>query len=214
MALGQSADKENVTLWLALFLLQDTGNQADRARAAMEASLAKQRASVQKQAAAAGASMSPWTPPTASAPREGLFNESQSVMFQPQCDPIAAPALSAMIDTAANKNGVAPSVIREVARQESGFRPCVVSPKGAEGLMQLMPATQDQFKVVDPFNPMASLDAGTRLLRQLLDRYHGDLSLALSAYNAGAGTVDKAGGIPQIPETQNYVANILGRLGQ
>lgn len=180
----------------------------------MEASLAKQRASVQKQAAAAGAAMAPWTPPTASAPREESYNESQSVMFQPQCDPIAAPELSKMIDTAATQNGVAPSVVREVARQESGFRPCVVSPKGAEGLMQLMPATQDQFKVVDPFNPMASLDAGTKLLKQLLDRYHGDLSLALSAYNAGAGTVDKAGGIPQIPETQNYVANILGRLGQ
>jgi soluble lytic murein transglycosylase-like protein len=203
-----------VTLWLALFLMQDTGTQADRARAAMEASLALQRASVQRQAKTAGAAMIPWTPATASAPRENEFNESPSIMFQPQCDPIAQPELSEMIDSAANKNGVAPSVVREVARQESGFRPCVVSPKGAEGLMQLMPATQDQFKVIDPFNPMASLDAGTKLLKQLLDRYHGDLSLALSAYNAGAGTVDKAGGIPQIPETQNYVANILGRLNQ
>ena len=80
--------------------------------------------------------------------------------------------------------------------------------------MQLMPATQNQFQVSDPFNPMASLDAGTKLLKQLLDRYHGDLSLALGAYNAGAGTVDKAGGIPRIPETQNYVTTILGRLAQ
>jgi soluble lytic murein transglycosylase-like protein len=80
--------------------------------------------------------------------------------------------------------------------------------------MQLMPSTQDQFKVIDPFNPMASLDAGTKLLRQLLDRYHGDLSLALSAYNAGAGTVDRAGAIPLISETQSFVANILSRLGQ
>jgi soluble lytic murein transglycosylase-like protein len=173
----------------------------------MESSLAQQRASVQRQARAAGASMAPWAPATASAARE-----TQSIMFQPFCDPIAQPELSDMIDTAANKNGVAPSVVREVARQESGFRPCVVSPKGAEGLMQLMPATQDQFNVADPFNPMASLDAGTKLLKQLLDRYHGDLSLALSAYNAGAGTVDKAGGIPQIPETQRYVSNILSRL--
>jgi soluble lytic murein transglycosylase-like protein len=136
------------------------------------------------------------------------------VMFQPFCDPIAAPELTDMIDSAAQKNGVAPAVVREVARQESGFRPCVVSPKGAEGLMQLMPATQDQFNVADPFNPMSSLDAGTKLLRQLLDRYHGDLSRALSAYNAGAGTVDRAGGIPQIPETQRYVSNILSRLDQ
>jgi len=206
------ADKKNVTLWLALLLIQDT--QADRARAAMESSLAQQRTSVQRQAKAAGASMAPWTPPTASAPRESQFDESQSVMFKPLCDPVPQPELADMIDSAANKNGVNPSIVREVARQESGFRPCVVSPAGAQGLMQLMPATQDQFKVIDPFNPMASLDAGTKLLKQLLDRYHGDLSLALSAYNAGAGTVDKAGGIPQIPETQNYVANILGRLNQ
>jgi soluble lytic murein transglycosylase-like protein len=189
--------------------MQDNRTQADRARAAMESSLAKQRASVQRQAKAAGASMTPWTPATASAPPE-----NQSIMFQPFCDPVAQPELSAMIDSAATKNGVAPSVIREVARQESGFRPCVISPKGAEGLMQLMPATQDQFNVIDPFNPRASLEGGTKLLKQLLDRYHGDLSLALSAYNAGAGTVDRAGGIPQIPETRNYVANILGRLNQ
>jgi soluble lytic murein transglycosylase-like protein len=135
-------------------------------------------------------------------------------MFKPLCEPIAQPQLSIMIDTAANRNGVEPSLVREVARQESGFRPCVVSPKGAEGLMQLMPATQNQFQVIDPFNPIASLDAGAKLLKQLLDRFHGDLPLALSAYNAGAGTVDRAGGIPNIPETQNYVANILGRLSQ
>ncbi len=198
-----------MTWWLAFFLMQDPRSQADRIRAAMESSLEKQRASVQAQARSAGASMTPWTAPTASAPVE-----QQSIMFQPLCDPVAQPELSMMIDSAANKNGVSSSVVREVARQESGFRPCVVSPKGAEGLMQLMPATQDQFNVIDPFNPMASLDAGTKLLKQLLDRYHGDLSLALSAYNAGSGTVDKAGGIPQIPETQHYVSNILGRLAQ
>jgi soluble lytic murein transglycosylase-like protein len=189
--------------------MQDSGTQADRIRAAMESSLAQQLAAVQRQARSAGASMTPWTPPAASLPQE-----NPSIMFQPVCDPIPQPELFAMIDSAANKNGVAPSVVREVARQESGFRPCAVSPKGAEGLMQLMPSTQDRFKVIDPFSPMASLDAGTRLLKQLLDRYHGDLSLALSAYNAGAGSVDKAGGIPQIPETQNYVSNILGRLVQ
>lgn len=200
-------DKKNVTLWLALFLIQDT--QADRARAAMAASLAQQVAAVQRQAKTAGASMAPWSAPTASLPVD-----RPSVMFRPLCDPIAQPELSEMIDNAAAKNGVEPSVVREVARQESGFRPCVVSPKGAEGLMQLMPATQDQFNVADPFNPQTSLDAGTKLLKQLLDRYHGDLSLALSAYNAGAGTVDKAGGIPQIPETQKYVSNILSRLDQ
>lgn len=198
---------------LALFLIQDPQSQAERARAAMEVGLAQQRASIEKQAKAVGTTIAPMTRWIAPVAAVGM-DRSQSIMFQPLCEPIAQPELSAMIDNAANKNGVAPSVVREVARQESGFRPCVVSPKGAEGLMQLMPSVQDQFKVIDPFNPMASLDAGTKLLKQLLDRYHGDLSLALSAYNAGSGTVDKAGGIPQIPETQNYVANILGRLGQ
>ena len=111
-------------------------------------------------------------------------------------------------------HGVDPALVREVARQESGFRPCVVSPKGAEGLMQLMPATQAQFQVRDPFQAEESLAAGAKLLKQLLDRYNGDLSLALSAYNAGSGRVDKAGGIPEIPETKNYVAEILGRLLQ
>jgi len=119
-----------------------------------------------------------------------------------------------MIDNAAARNGVEPSLILEVARQESGFRPCAISPKGAVGLMQLMPSMQDQFKVIDPFSPIASIDAGAKLLKQLLDRYHGDLTLALSAYNAGAAAVDKAGGIPQIPETQNYVTRILSRLAQ
>jgi soluble lytic murein transglycosylase-like protein len=185
--------------------MQDAQGQAERIRAAMQGSLDKQRASVQTQAKSAGASVIPWTPVRVAA-------ERRSVMFEPPCEPIAQPELATMIDDAASRNGVAPSVVREVARQESGFRPCVVSPKGAEGLMQLMPSTQNQFQVVDPFNPMASLDAGAKLLKQLLDRYHGDLSLALSAYNAGAGTVDRAGGIPPIAETQMYVSNILGRL--
>ncbi len=175
----------------------------------MAASMDKQKASVQQQARAAGAQMQPWTPPTAAA------RQMPSIMYEmPQCDPVPQGELSKMIDNAAEKNGVEPSVIREVARQESGFRPCAVSPKGAEGLMQLMPSTQDQFKVIDPFSPIASIDAGAKLLKQLLDRYHGDLSMALSAYNAGAGTVDRAGGIPQIPETQNYVTSILTRLAQ
>ena len=78
--------------------------------------------------------------------------------------------------------------------------------------MQLMPSTQAQFEVHDPFDAKESLDAGTKLLKQLLDRYHGDLSLALSAYNAGAGKVDKAGGVPKISETKQYVIDILSRL--
>lgn len=119
-----------------------------------------------------------------------------------------------MIDDIAPRQNVNPALVREVARQESGFHPCAISPNGAVGLMQLMPATQVQFQVKNPFSPKESLEAGSKLLRDLLDRYHGDLSLALSAYNAGAQTVDKAGGIPEIPETKNYVLGILNRLTQ
>lgn len=119
-----------------------------------------------------------------------------------------------MIDEVAEKQGVDKALVREVARQESGFHPCAVSPKGAEGLMQLMPATQAQFQVSDPFDPKQSLEAGSKLLKSLLDKYHGDLSLALSAYNAGSGTVDRSGGVPDIPQTKAYVLSILTRFLQ
>lgn len=165
----------------------------------MEPSLEKQRVSVQKQAETAGASI-PWAPVT--------------LLAEPACDPVPQPELAKMIDESAQKNQVDPNLVREVARQESGFRPCVVSVKGAQGLMQLMPETSAQFQVANPFDAKQSLDAGTKLLKTLLDRYHGDVSLALSAYNAGAGRVDRAGGVPDIPETKNYVLSILSRFAQ
>jgi soluble lytic murein transglycosylase-like protein len=180
---------------------QDASSQADRIRAAMEPALAKQRASVRKQIEAAGANLTSWNLP-GSAP-EGA-----------DCDPVPQPELGRMIDEAAQKENVNPDLVREVARQESGFRPCAVSPKGAQGLMQLMPETQAQFQVKDPFSPKESLEAGSKLLKDLLDRYHGDLSLALGAYNAGADRVDKAGAVPDIPETKNYVLDILTRMTQ
>jgi len=116
-----------------------------------------------------------------------------------------------MIDEASQKHGVDASLVKEIARQESGFKPCAISKTGAQGLMQLMPATQAQFAVEDPFDARESLEAGTKLLKQLLDRYDGDVQKALSAYNAGATRVDQAGGIPDIPETKNYVLSILAR---
>jgi soluble lytic murein transglycosylase-like protein len=175
-------------------------SQADRIRAAMEPSLAKQRESVRAQLQALGVNSNSWNP--ASAP-EGA-----------DCEPVPQIELARMIDDAAQKENVNPQLVREVARQESGFRPCAVSPKGAQGLMQLMPETQAQFQVKDPFSPKESLEAGSKLLKDLLDRYHGNLSLALGAYNAGAERVDKAGAVPDIPETKNYVFDILTRMMQ
>jgi soluble lytic murein transglycosylase-like protein len=209
------ADHKQVTWWIALFLLQDVKpqtsqlqnaqSQAERVRAAMEGSLEKQRASVRQQAKSAGTSMTPWTDVAMPA-----------AVLSPQafCEAIVQPELIRMIDNVASRQDIDPSLVREVARQESGFRPCAVSAKGAEGLMQLMPQTQAQLDVQDPFHAQESLEAGSKLLKQLLDRYDGDLSLALSAYNAGPYRVDKAGGIPEIPETKNYVSSILDRLKQ
>jgi soluble lytic murein transglycosylase-like protein len=130
----------------------------------------------------------------------------------PACDPVPALELAGLVNSAAQAENLNPFFIREVARQESGFHPCAVSSQGAMGLMQLMPVTQIELGVSDPWDPRQSIEAGSRLLRQLLDRYHGDVSLALSAYNAGAGSVDRAGGVPAIPETRNYVESILYRL--
>jgi soluble lytic murein transglycosylase-like protein len=166
----------------------------------METSLEQQRASVRKQAATVGTLRAPWTEPPA-------FTEAA-------CDPVPQPQLAEMIEDISKKQGVDATLVREVARQESGFRPCAVSIKGAQGLMQLMPATQAQFQVNDPFDPKQSLEAGSKLLKQLLDRYQGDLAKALSAYNAGSGRVDREGGIPNIPETQSYVFSILNRVVQ
>jgi soluble lytic murein transglycosylase-like protein len=201
--------------WLAVFLMQDLqgadihAQQAQKVRAAMAPSLEKQRASIQQQIKYIQSPVPPAMPPRFPA---SSFSVPPPVAYA--CEPVAQPELSKMIEDVSREHSIDPALVREVARQESAFRPCAVSPKGAEGLMQLMPATQAQLEVRDPFNPQESLSAGAKLLKQLLDRYHGDLALALSAYNAGMTRVDKTFAVPEIPETKDYVTGILGRLGK
>jgi soluble lytic murein transglycosylase-like protein len=116
-----------------------------------------------------------------------------------------------LVEQAAVKHGLPPEFVRLVARAESGFDPKAVSPKGAIGLMQLMPATAAQLKV-DPNDPAQNAEGGVRLLRELLIRYqdHPDqLRRALAAYNAGEGAVARYGGVPPYRETQNYVHKIV-----
>jgi hypothetical protein len=109
----------------------------------------------------------------------------------------------------ARLNGVRPDLVRAVVEVESGFNPVAVSPKGALGLMQLMPATARQFGVVNPFDPTENVRAGVAYLRQLLDRYDNDERLALAAYNAGPGAVDRHGqSVPPYAETRSYVEKV------
>ncbi len=128
------------------------------------------------------------------------------------CDPLPPAEIAPIVDGAAQRNQIDTALLRGVIDQESAGRPCAVSQKGARGLMQLMPATVEQFAVTDAFDPKQNVDAGARFLKQLLDKYKGDLSLTLAAYNAGPSTVDQANGIPEIQETKDYVDSILKKV--
>jgi soluble lytic murein transglycosylase-like protein len=180
-------------------------------QAAMAPSIARQRAAIQKQAASI-------VPP---AVRTGWHSAGSfffTVPFPPagtgaaDCDPLPADQLNPLIEAAAQKTGVDAQLVRSVIDQESGGRPCALSAKGAEGLMQLMPATAEDLDVGDPFDPQQNVEAGAKLLKSLLDRYKNDPALALSAYNAGSVRVDQEGGVPSIPETADYVTAILDKL--
>ena len=107
-----------------------------------------------------------------------------------------------------DKYNVEPAIIKAVITAESNWDPQAISKKGAIGLMQLMPSTAKEMKITDPYDPEENIEAGTRYLRYLLDRFKEDLDLALAAYNAGPSRVEKAGGIPSILETKTFVRSV------
>lgn len=190
--------------------VQPGGQQPDKTtvQSAMAESLAKQRVAAMKQIAGVMGK--------APTPAASFFTvpwvETPVPFSSPPCDPMPVADLDKIVEQSAQQEGVKAELVRGVIAQESGARPCAVSWKGAQGLMQLMPATSEQLGVKDPFDPRQNVEAGTKLLKQLLTKYKDDVSLALAAYNAGEGRVDKDGGVPQIPETQNYVNDIQSKL--
>ncbi|MGC4051656.1 MAG: lytic transglycosylase domain-containing protein [Paludibaculum sp.] len=198
-----------------------------RAQSPQEAAIARQRAAIEKQKEAlAGASGSlthqkaSIEKQKASVARQPVSNWEPSVapsfdssaVSGTDCAPMEESQLGPIVAKAAEQHSIMPALLRAVISQESGAKPCAVSAAGAQGLMQLMPDTAAGFNVGNPFDPQENVSAGSKFLRLLLDKYNGDVPMALGAYNAGPGRVDAAGGIPPIRETQNYVNSIMRKI--
>ena len=141
-------------------------------------------------------------PPTV--PAETSVPEKPASGLLPIPDPITN-----VIASVASRYRIDPDFVASVAMAESGFNPAAVSPKGARGLMQLMPQTAASLGVENVLDPTANVEGGTKYLRQLLDQYQGDAVKALAAYNAGPGRVEQYGGVPPYRETRAYVARII-----
>jgi len=142
--------------------------------------------------------------------------QPQQAAFQPQPAPMTATTaaktpvdLDQVVRDASNRQRLDPDFVNSVIKAESNFKTRAVSPKGAQGLMQLMPATAAQLGVTDPFDPKANVEAGTAYLNDLLNLYHDDPIKALAAYNAGTVRVQQYHGVPPYRETRSYIARIV-----
>jgi soluble lytic murein transglycosylase-like protein len=191
------------TLCVLMSVCRGSDSTNSAARAAQEASVAKQRASVRAQQMAAVAQDPSFFVSNVPEPGPEIVRE----LVPPE-------KIREIVDDGAKQSGLDANLVRAVVRQESAYNPWATSPKGAQGLMQLMPSVQAQFGVTDPYDPKQNVGAGTRRLKQLLERFDGDLPRALGAYNAGPARVEQWGGVPPFPETMQYVTGILSELGK
>jgi len=143
-------------------------------------------------------------------PRTAIYMRGETSFLGPNRPAvnIDRDGVEALVREAAERHHVDPALVRAVIETESNWNPNAVSRKGARGLMQLIPATAQRFGVNNVFSPKQNVDAGVHYLKTLLERYNGDLDLALAAYNAGEGAVDRAHGIPSYRETRNYVQRV------
>ena len=137
------------------------------------------------------------------APRDSWAHEGFGEVGAPRLD-----AFSAQFRAAAKKTGVEDAWLRAIAHAESDFNPRALSPKGAQGVMQLMPALARAYGVGDPYQSAQCIDGAARHIRDLMRRYKGDLVLVAAAYNAGTGAVDRYGGVPPYAETEDYVDKV------
>ncbi len=146
--------------------------------------------------------------------------EAEDYAPPPAPPPAAAPPppagdLNSLVDKAAREHGLRPELVQSVIAAESGYNPAAISPKGALGLMQLMPATARDLQVANPLDAAQNVEGGTAYLRQLLDRYasfENQLERAVAAYNAGPAKVDRYGGLPPYRETIDFVSRVSSQL--
>lgn len=151
------------------------------------------------------------TPSFASMVSQALQAQGAQTAGVPQNAPAMVPPaqLEQLVQTNGAAFGVDPALIKAIVANESGFNPNATSRTGAQGLMQLEPGTAAGLGVTDAYDPAQNISGGTRYIKGLLERFHGDLHLAVAAYNAGPGAVEKYGDVPPYAETQNYVQNVI-----
>jgi soluble lytic murein transglycosylase-like protein len=142
------------------------------------------------------------------------FEEVPEPPAPPALAPVRTVSLEEIVTSASNRYGIDPDIVLSLIHAESAFDPNAISPKGAQGLMQLMPQTATSMGVENPMDAAANVEGGTRYLRELLTLYHEDLTKALAAYNAGPARIQEYNGVPPYPETIAYINRVVRDLYQ
>lgn len=224
---GQIAiEKQRASIGRQMARISESASR--RAQQSAESAFERQRASIERQRRSLEEQRSSFEKQRASVeqqlhavrPENSLFTAvarpvpvvSWEVPTDPGCRRVLPAEIHAYVEQVAKRESLAPELLHVVIARESSFLPCAVSPKGAMGMMQLMPATAADLGVSNPFDPEENIDGGARYLSYLMQRFGGDLKLALAAYNAGPRRVDDYRGVPPIPETLSYVSRVLREL--